>query len=76
MSRLDAYLSAANFMLAGACEKLLSARVRALLMDRSIKYITTVYTRFYGYVHDATNGYASPSDCLTRTPDQLVTLLQ
>lgn len=75
VSRLDAYLAAANFGLAFPCEMLLSTQMRASVSQRSVKFVAGLYGRFYASVFAPANMYAEPNALLPRTPQQVSALM-
>lgn len=73
--RLDGYLATANFGLAYPAELLLSTKMRQSVVARSVKFVTSLYERFYNYVIKSQNLYADPQQLLPRTPQQVNALM-
>jgi len=72
--RLDSLLSAPDILLLPATRLLLSSQHRHLVIQHSFSQLHAVYTQLYTAMEDPSNGY--DVSLLTKTPDQIIHLLQ
>ena len=57
------------------CDRLFSARLKAVARRNVFKIITTWYSNLYDAIQDPANKYDSPSSIVPYKPQQLQTML-